>query len=491
MIPRNKRRPAPVLTPVALAGALVLSTQAACAQTITPDADARAARTADRILAALVEANGVPGMGAAVWRDGQIAWTGAAGHRDIEQDLPVDENTVFRLASVSKLFAVAAAARLREQGALDVEAPVRSIVSYLPDSWPAITTSQLAAHTAGIPHYQAVDANRGGRRFTSVREAVALFEDRDLLDAPGAAYEYSSWGYVLISAAVEESAGQPYLDFLAGTITPGLAIGPDATDTANPDASIAYEFADGSIRRAAAHDYSYGWGGAGLSGTAPDLARWGGRVLTGDVVSFDSFEWMLTPARLSDGSIVRQRDYPVGFGWRGGHDGDGDRIAHHAGVTNGARSILMLYPDGGLAVSVLSNALWVSSIEQTAMMIAAPFKPSTTHAGGDVPCPTDALAYDGAYDGAPLTGSASFRLEDGICVGRIGVENAFGGWLNSFLQNDADALQIIGLDPDGGLGRAALVTPIGVFDLRAGDDGSRHEAALSATRSFTMTLRSQ
>lgn len=480
----------PSLAPVALA-ALMLSPQAACAQITASDTDTRAARTTDRILAALIDANGVPGMGAAVWHEGEIAWTGAAGHRNLEQDLPVNANTVFRLASVSKLFAATSAARLRERGVLDVEAPLGSIVGYLPDRWPTITTSQLAAHTAGIPHYQDVDANRGGRRFTSVREAVALFGDRDLLAAPGAAYEYSSWGYVLITAVIEESVGQPYLDYLAGTITPGLRIGPDATDTNDPDASIAYEFdEEGSVRRAAPHDYSYGWGGAGLGGTAPDLARWGGRVLAGDIVSADTLEWMLAPTLLNDGSTVRNGDYPVGFGWRGGHDGDGDRIAHHAGVTNGARSVLLLYPDRALAVSVLSNALWVSAIDQTAMMIAAPFKSSAAHSGA-VPCPTDAVAYEGEYDGAPLSGSASFRLEDGICVGQVGVDNAFGAWLNSFPQKDASTLQIIGLDPDGGLGRAALVTPIGVFDLRVGDASGRHVAALSATRAFSMTLRSQ
>ncbi|MDQ3040033.1 MAG: beta-lactamase family protein, partial [Pseudomonadota bacterium] len=170
------------------------------------NADASASRVSNLILSALVGTNGVPGMGASVWRNGDVAWTGSAGYRDLDLKRPVDANTIFRLASVSKLFAATAAAKLREQGSLNVEAPVRSIVGYLPDRWPAITSAQLAAHTSGIPHYQTADANRGGHRFATVREAVGVFQDRDLLFTPNKSYHYSSYGYTLLTAVVEESS---------------------------------------------------------------------------------------------------------------------------------------------------------------------------------------------------------------------------------------------------------------------------------------------
>lgn len=458
------------------------------------DADAFATRASSRILAALVETNGVPGMGAAVWRDGRIVWTGSAGYRDVELKRPVDENTIFRLASVSKLFAATAAARLRERGSLDVEAPVRSIVPYLSGGWPAITTAQLAAHTSGIPHYQAMDANRGGRRFETVREAVAVFANRDLLFAPQTKYSYSSYGYTLLTAVIEESAGLPYLDYLSQEIVSGLKIGPDATATGDPNASKAYEFADGAVRDAAPHDYSYGWGGAGLGANAPDLARFGGRVMEGEIVSQGTFDWMLAPARLADGSDVVDGDQTpggtattVGFGWRSARDAGGERIAHHAGVTNGARSALVLYPDRRLAVSLLSNALWVSAIEQTAIMLAAPFMPAEP--ASPVTCPTQAVAYEGQYDGVSVAGAARVAVEDGVCTAVIRVQNAFGEWLNSFPQKDAETLKIISVDPKGGFSRAALVTPIGVYDLQAQDGGSRYVAALGGSRSISISFR--
>lgn len=439
-------------------------------------ADARASSLSSRILDALVEANGVPGMGAAVWRGDAIAWAGSSGFRNIEQQLRVDDDTIFRLASVSKLFTATAAAKLREDGALDVSAPVGSIVKYLPKQWPPISSSQLASHTSGIPHYQPIDEARGTRRFDTVREAVGLFDDRALLFAPSERYSYSSWGYTLLSAVIEEASQRPYLDYLSEEIVPGLSVGADVTGTENTNASVAYEFADGTIRAAAPHDYSYSWGGAGLGATAPDLAHFGGRVMAGKIVSVPTLEWMLTPAKLSDGSVPMDKGSTIGFGWLSGHDGDGDRTAHHAGVTNGARSALVLYPDLHIAVSVLSNALWVSGIEQTAIMLAAPFKPITSMA--TVPCPMQSMSYQGEYNGKSLSGTAHVTLEDNVCTVTIGVDNVFGEWLGSFPQKDAEVLKIIGLDQDGGLSRAALVTPIGVYDLRAQPGSDRHLASL-------------
>ena len=116
----------------------------------------------NKILTALVETNGVPGMGASVWRDGKVIWSGSAGYRDLEKGLPVTSDTIFRLASVSKLIAVAAAARLVQEGALDIDQPVAAILPDLSANWSPLTTRQLAAHIAGLPHYQAVDMDRGG-----------------------------------------------------------------------------------------------------------------------------------------------------------------------------------------------------------------------------------------------------------------------------------------------------------------------------------------
>lgn len=433
-------------------------------------AGADAARRSGRMLAALVEANGVPGMGAAVVRDGRVVWTGSAGQRDVEGGLAVDDRTVFRLASVSKIIAATAAAKLREQGRLDVDAPVHSMLPWLRAPWPAMTARQLASHSSGLPHYQPVDEGRGGTRYGSVRDAVALFEDRPLLSPPGTAYEYSSWGYTLLSAVIESRAGQPFLDYLRTEVTPGLAIGPDATGSGDPAMTKAYAFVDGVAAPAPPHDFSYTWAGGGLAATPAALATFGARLMAGAVVSQQTLAWMREPTRLANGGTARERDFEVGFGWRVSQDADGRPTAHHAGVTVGARGALVLWPERQFGVSLLSNALWVAAIEQSATMLAAPFDPAPPVLPPRA-CPLAAARYTGTFGGQPVSGRAHFVTTAGECSGRMSLGNALGDWLNGFPQKDAESLEIIGLDRDGGLSRAALVTPAAIYDLRAQGDG--------------------
>lgn len=451
---------------------------------IPSDRLAEARRIADAILAAQIEVNGVPGMAAAVVHDGHVLWTGTAGYRDRERRLPVEPDTSFRLASVSKLVTATAAMVLYDRGALDLDAPVQA---YLPDqglTWPAISARQLAAHISGIPHYQAVDDGRGARRYASVGEAVGIFADRQLLFAPGSGYNYSSYGYTLLSAVIEARAHMPFLDFVARDITNGLDLRPDLVADARHD-TVAYAFEGGVAAPAGPHDYSYSWGGAGFRGSARGVALFGARVMDTRFLSSSARGVMWEPAHLADGAPVMEDDDQVAFGWRVGTDGSGERIVHHAGVAIGARSALVLYPETSDSVSLLSNAVWVSSIEQTGMMLAAPFRAQPAAPGA--PCPTWATRYEGDFGGTAIAGAARFAMVEGVCRGSLDARGGAGDWFNAFPQGDSETLPVIAIAPGDGLDRAALVTPSGSYDLRRQSDGS-FVAVLGPTRRFAVRL---
>ncbi len=475
-----------MLSPRILALSLALSLPACAAASSTDTDDVTAQWRAQRMLQALVDTSGVAGLGAAVAHDGDIAWSGSAGLRDVARGLPVETGTRFRLASVSKIVAATAAAKLVESGQLDPDAPIQPLLPWFDATWPPVTTRQLAAHISGMPHYQAIDAGRGGVHHASVRAAAAPLARRQLLSEPGTAYQYSSWGYTLLSAVIEAAARKPFLRYLSEDITRGLDIGPDTSDGADPRVSRTYVFADGMAKRAPAHDYSYTWAGGGLSATPSALARFGASVMAGEIVSPDTLRWMWQPTRLADGSAVRDRDYEVGFGWRVAADADGAPIAHHAGVTLGARSALVLWPEERTAVSLLSNTEWVASIEQTAMLLAAPFRtaPQTLR---ERDCPVGTHDYEGVFSGENITGTARFAREAGVCVGSLSASGALGDWLNAMEQRDAAQLPVIGVHGDG-LARAALVTPAGLYDLRAGEQLGAYTARFGTTRMLELRI---
>lgn len=448
--------------------------------------DHTAAQISDIILESLVEANGVPGMSAALVRGDEIVWLGFAGLRDVERALPVDANTTFRFASVSKLITATAAARLAQDGDLDLDAPVQSVIDYLPGAWPPVSARQLASHTSGIAHYQDIDADRGGLHYRTTADAVGVFSGRSLLAQPGAAYHYSSYGYTLLSAVIEESAGEPFLDYVARAILYDLGIGPELGN--DPHAAIGYDFAEtGSVTPVAPHDFSYSWGGAGFRGSSKDLALFGSRVLSGAILTSAARDMMWTPAILKDGAVVKENPgAEVGLGWRISRDQDGALFVHHAGVTNGARSVLILYPETGESMSVLSNARWTASIEQTALMLAAPFQAAVPSEPA-TPCPLAATRFEGHFGSEAISGAARFEVDHGVCRGRISATNAFGVWLNSFPQRDAAELQIISISSGGAFNRAALVTPVGAYDLRAEGVGT-FDARISENRVFSIAF---
>ncbi len=453
------------------------------ANTQQSDIDAQR-RIADAILAAQVEANGVPGMAAAVTRDGALIWSGGAGYRDLDRKLPIDLDTSFRLASVSKLITATAAVVLYDRKMLDFDAPVQR---YLPNrqlAWPPMNLRQLAAHTSGLPHYQDVDAGRGGVHFGTVDKAISIFADRPLLFAPGTGYRYSSYGYTLLSAAIEGATSTPFLSYVERAVINDLPLRPDLSPDPQHD-TVAYEFVEGTIQPAGPHDYSYSWGGAGFRGTAPGVAMFGARVMSAGFLSHESRAAMWTPAQMNDGSPVVEGEDRIAFGWRIGTDPDGQRIAHHAGVAIGARSALMVYPDNGESVSVLSNAVWVSDIKETAEMLVAPFRADP--AGPQTPCPIWATEYSGSFGDKSIAGSARFTVSDGICRGALGLANAAGAWFDALPQGSIDNLAVISILPGNRLDRAALVTPSGTYDFRRQEDGS-FVAALSPNRKIVVRL---
>lgn len=445
--------------------------------------------TAQRILDVQRMLNRVPGMSVAVWRDGEIVWHGESGYRDLSSELKVDAQTRFRLASVSKVFAASAAAKLVEDGKLNVDAPLRDYLPWINPAWSHITVRQLAAHTSGIPHYQAIDVLRGGHRFLTAKEAIDTFQYRDLLFASGSQYGYSSYGYTLLTGVIEAVTKQAYLDYLQKEIVTDLPIQADMAEKYDSNMSRAYELTSDQAKEAPAHDYSYSWGGAGMTATALDLAHFAGRMLDGKILSMQSLTWLQQETKLNNGDPVAERDFRLGFGWRVAEDHHGQTIMHHAGVTSGARSVIMLFPKQRMAISLLSNASWTSAIEQTALAIAEAFRP-LPRVEITPSCPLNLHHYQGLFSDVQIQGTISFQLRDGRCEAEMQVDNALGKWLGDSAKSKVASVRLIGYDGVH-LSQAAMVTPIGSFYLQGEmpiTDGRELSAKINANRRLQIRL---
>ncbi|MBT8479160.1 MAG: beta-lactamase family protein, partial [Gemmatimonadetes bacterium] len=132
---------------VKVATALALVVPLAAAQTTAEEKVAGLA-------ADILEEDDYVGVAIAVGRNDEVVFARGFGTADLESEAPVDTATQFRVYSIVKPMTAIAAARLSEQGAVDLDAPVSSYLDGLPDATAAITLRQLIGHTGGVRHYR-------------------------------------------------------------------------------------------------------------------------------------------------------------------------------------------------------------------------------------------------------------------------------------------------------------------------------------------------
>uniref|UniRef100_A0A8C5GI69 Beta-lactamase-related domain-containing protein n=1 Tax=Gouania willdenowi TaxID=441366 RepID=A0A8C5GI69_GOUWI len=282
---------------------------------------------------------GAPGMVVGVSVDGAQVWSEGIGYADLENRVPCTPQTVMRIASISKPLTSAAAARLCEEGKLDLDAPVQK---YLPD-FPqkqfdgkdvTITPRMILSHLSGIRHYEK-DARKvkedkekakrllkaqvkeqeeksstndqgkstsdqnskdgpGKKKefeqeeyyikdsYESVTQALELFKDDPLIFRPGSTFLYSTHAFTLLSAVMEQAAGQHFLDLMMSMFRElgMLHTVPDENEPIVYHRARFYHFnKKGRVVNCRYVDNSYKWAGGGFLSTVGDLLLFGNVLL--------------------------------------------------------------------------------------------------------------------------------------------------------------------------------------------------------------------
>lgn len=268
-----------------------------------------------------------PGAAVVVARNGAIVKRQAYGYaalyagRDqrLESPLPVNNDTIFDIASLTKLFTASAVMKLVEDGAVDVNAPV---AQYLPEfaanGKEGITVKHLLTHTGGLPDGVGRPAASDGPQELLQR----AFRSRPLFP-PDTRRLYSDIDFMVLGALVQRVSSTRLDEFIAGEITGPLGMAdtmylPPATLL--PRIAATEELSPRGMVRGAVHDtVAYHMGGvaghAGLFSTATDLAVFGQMMLNrGEyagrrILSPDSV------AALTSLQVPAAFDNGAGLGW--------------------------------------------------------------------------------------------------------------------------------------------------------------------------------
>ena len=182
---------------------------------------------------AMIE-GGIPGAVVAVSVDGRMVWNEGLGYSDVENFTPCSNQTVMRIASISKAITAVAVAKLWEEGKLDLDTPVQKYVPAMPEKTfegnpVIITTRQLLSHMGCIRHYGKAATKRHVRdsqeeefyslkHYKSVTEALKIFEDDNLICLPGSSFNYTTYGWTLVSAVIEGVSKVTFLEYLSKNV---------------------------------------------------------------------------------------------------------------------------------------------------------------------------------------------------------------------------------------------------------------------------------
>jgi CubicO group peptidase (beta-lactamase class C family) len=344
-----------------VAAALVLAATAAAREL-----DPAKVAAIEATIGETMRAHGIPGLAAAVCQS-DVLWTRGFGLADVENDVAVTDSTLFRLASLSKPITAVAVVQLAEARRLDLDADVRRYVPGFPRKpWP-VTSRQLLSHLGGVRHYRG-DEWSSVRRYVSALEGLDLFKDDPLVHEPGTRFLYSTHGYSLLGAVVEAVAGRTFVEQMRAAVyaPAGMtsARDDDARELLRARAQGYERMPDGRLRNSAPSDTSYKVAGGGLAATATDVARFGSAFLEARLVSRSAVTQMLTPQTTRDG-----RSTAYGLGWSV-REIPGPSEAWHTGAQHRVSNVLVLRPDTGVVVVLLTNLEDAPSRLQAARRIA-------------------------------------------------------------------------------------------------------------------------
>ena len=273
----------------------------------------------------------IPGMSAAVVKDGQLVWAHGFGFADVENGVPAAPETPYHLASVTKTFAAVIVMQLMQEGKLSLDDPVSRYGVNLPGG-DKVLVRHLMSHTSE--------------------------------GTPGERYQYNGARYGQLSQVVQAATGRSLQEWVSERIIQPL--GMENTAPSPPTACAGLPFAPSCERVYAALtklyyldvDFSpapginqdYFNAGAGLISTVLDLAKFDAALDANTLVTADTKELMWTPT-ISNSS----QELPYGLGWFT-QSYRGTRLIWHTGFSPPSTSALFLkLPDEGLTFIVLAN----------------------------------------------------------------------------------------------------------------------------------------
>lgn len=332
----------------------------------------------DRLFTEFATQQHVPGAAWGIVVDGELAHSGSTGFRDIAAKAPVDADTVFRIASMTKSFTAMSILKLRDEGKLSLDDPAEKYVpelaslKYPTSDSPKITIRHLLSHSEGFPE----DNPWGDQQLSITDDQLSrmLSGGIPFSNAPGLAYEYSNYGFMILGRVVSRASGMAYADYVTANILKPLGMTSTTLEPSRVPAdrlAHGYRWEDEQWKEERQLPHGAGGSMGGMLTSINDLSKYVGVYLSAwpphdgpelapiRRASLREMQQMWRPggatvSRDAAGAI-QLVNAGYGFGLRIGQSCVFDRVVTHGGGLPGFGSVMTWLPDYGAAIIAFGN----------------------------------------------------------------------------------------------------------------------------------------
>jgi CubicO group peptidase (beta-lactamase class C family) len=304
------------------------------------------------LLAGSEEVHTSPGAVAIVSELGKPDVVNVQGLGDLENNVPLAANSVFRIASLTKQFTAVAILALVEDGRLSLEDTLGRRLRDCPDLWRAITVRQLLSHTSGLTGDMAPVLARMREDHTP-QDLLTAYATLPLEAQPGSRWRYSNLNYWILGRVIEETTGLSYARFVEERVLNRAGLRQtrygSTSELIRRRVRGVTKGDDGRWLNPPYFSATIGYAAGGFVSTAEDLARWYRALSAGKVVALRMIDLAKTEVRTADGGGTG-----YGLGWYVQRR-CGSVVLHHGGSSPGFAAYMVWEPKRGLFAAVLTN----------------------------------------------------------------------------------------------------------------------------------------
>lgn len=297
------------------------------------------------------QTNTIPGMTVAVSISNQLVWADGFGYSNYELKAKTSPSHKFRIGQISELITALTAAKLYEEGKLQIDRPVSEYLPEMNQKHLDYTIRQLGAHAAGI-RQESVKAGKDS--VNTLEQIVKSFIYDDLFFPPGTYYSHTELGIDLIAQIIEKSQGMNFTKAVKMTLTDTLNLTSTIPDVPfriieNRSSHYDYDFIAQPMV-AGQIDLRGKEASAGYLSSVIDLVKMGNAILYPGFLKQETINLLTTPFKLTNGQeisysfgLIVSKDYKnrTFYGQRGG--------------VSGGSATLLIYPEDKLVIAIASN----------------------------------------------------------------------------------------------------------------------------------------